>query len=95
MIGHNGSLPHRYLWIKVMNLGQLHFKDSMSQRTKNNMRKAFRTTACMYVTFDMSEQRMSPFYAEGNHIQTTAAIVLPVSTSVLVVLNIMRFQSST
>jgi hypothetical protein len=42
----------------------------------------------------MSEKALSFFYAEGYHIQASTTIVLPVSTTVLVMLDIMGVQSS-
>jgi hypothetical protein len=76
------------------NLRQLFVEDGAPQRAHDDMREISRTTSCLDVTFQMSEDGMSPFYAKGDHIQSTAAIVLPIGTAVLVVLNVMRMQSS-
>jgi hypothetical protein len=42
----------------------------------------------------MPEKPLSAFYAKGNHIQASAVIVLPISPTVLIVLNFMWVQSS-
>ena len=58
------------------------------------MWKISRITLRLYITLQISEIRMPPFYAERNHIQTTTTIVLPFGTAMLVVLNLMRFYPS-
>lgn len=58
------------------------------------MREGCRVALGSYIAFQMSEKALSSFYAEGYHIQASTTIVLPVSTTVLVLLDIMGVQSS-
>ena len=89
MIGHDGSFPKLHLGKVAVYLGQFLHHDSMAKGAENNMGEVFRCPWGSDVTLQVSEQPLPGFYTERNHIQARAAIVLPLSTAVLVVLDIM------
>ena len=57
------------------------------------MREGCRVALGSYIAFQMSEKALSSFYAEGYHIQASTTIVLPVSTTMLVVQDVMGRQA--
>ena len=94
MVGHDGALPHLYLGEEAVNLGELLFEDGTSKGTKDDVRKVCPTPAGAYVALKASEQWVPTSDAEGEHIQAATTIVVPFSTTVLVVLGIMGVQAS-
>ena len=62
----------------------------MTQRAENNMREGIRGALGSDIPLQVSEQSLPAFYTKRNHIEARAAIVLPFSTAVLVMLDIMR-----
>ena len=94
MVRHHRCLPHLYLGVVVVNLGKFLFKDGAAKRTEADMGKVCRSTLCPDITFYMAEEGMPPIDAKGDHIQADTAVVLPFSTAMLVVLNVMKRYSS-
>ena len=89
MVRHDGCLPHLNLGIEPVNLGQLLFEDATPQGAKHDMGKVSLSTSCSDVAFKVTEERMPPLYAHGDHIQSAATIVLPFRPSVLAGLDFM------
>ena len=94
MVRHESCLPQLNLGIMVVYLRQLLFQDSTTKGCGDNMREGCRVALGSYIAFQMPEKALSAFYAEGYHIQASASIVLPVSTTMLVMPDIMGVQSS-
>ena len=93
MVGHDCRLPQLYLGGETVNLGQLFLKDGSPEGAEHNMRICRCTSLCMYVALKVSEQGAAPIDTDGDHIQAAAAIVLPVSTTMLVVQDVMGRQA--
>ena len=55
------------------------------------MREVRRSPFGFNIAFQVTEYRMPPIYAHGNHIQAAAPVVLPFGAAVLVMLNVMWF----
>lgn len=90
MVGHEGGLPHLYLGIIAVNLGQLLGDDGASEGALDKMREVGAITGCADVALQLPKEGMTPFDAERNHIQPYPTIILPISAAVLVVLSIME-----
>ena len=90
VVRHDCCLPHFYLGVQTGYLGQFLFKNCTAKRAEYYMGKVCRATFGFYIAFQMSKQRVAPIYAQGDHIKTTIPIVLPLRTTMLVVLNVMR-----
>ena len=90
MVGHEGGLPHLYLGIIAVDLGQLLGDDGASEGALDKMGEVGAITGCADVTLQLPEEGTTPFDAERNHIQPHPTIILPISTAVLVVLSIME-----
>ena len=94
MIGHHRCFPHLNLRIELMHLRQFFLNDYSPQIAQHDVWKIRCVALCPDISLKPTEERLSPLDTQRNHIQSAAAIVLPFSAAVLVVLNIMRRYSS-